>query len=120
MLKGSMVGLRPLQSEDAWVLLKWFNDPKVTKELCLHEWPQDVSLEQEIQEVQVRISRLDARIFVVWALERDCPIGLAELIQIDPRNANARFHVMIGEMDFKDEAFVRMPSGCCSRWPSII
>ena len=37
MIKGKHVGLSPLQSDDAWILFKWFNDPKVTDDLGIRE-----------------------------------------------------------------------------------
>jgi ribosomal-protein-alanine N-acetyltransferase len=105
MLKGVIVGLRPIQMDDAWILMKWFSDPQVSKHLGLKNWMPAISLEQELQILQRKAARVDERSFIIWDLHKDVPIGLAEISDIDPRNANALMFVMIGEKDHLEGEF---------------
>lgn len=105
MLRGVKVGLRPIQMDDAWILMKWFSDAQVSKHLGLKKWMPAISLEQELQILQRKAARIDERSHIIWDLQKDVPIGLAELSDIDQRNANALMFVMIGERDHLDDEF---------------
>jgi RimJ/RimL family protein N-acetyltransferase len=99
MLKGSRIGIRPLQTDDAWILLKWFNDVSVTRPLGIRDWKPSLSLEEESLILAKKLSSMDQRSFMVWNLVKDAPLGMAELVDIDLRNGNAMLFVMIGEKE---------------------
>lgn len=105
MLRGVKVGLRPIQMDDSWVLMKWFSDPQVSKHIGLKNWMPSISLEQEMQVLQRKLARNDERSFIIHDVQNDQPIGLAELSDIDQRNANALMFVMIGEKSYLDDVY---------------
>ena len=105
MIKGKHVGIRPLQSDDAWILFKWFNDPKVTDNLGIREPRPSISLEEEMEIVQDKIGKRSVRPFLVQDLDLDVPAGLAELTHIDVKNASAHVFQVIGEPELFTDAF---------------
>ncbi len=105
MIKGNHVGIRPLQSDDAWILFKWFNDPKVTDDLGIREPRPSISLEEEMELTQDKIGKRTVRPFIVQDLDLDVPAGLAELTHIDLKNATAKIFLMIGEPDLYTDGF---------------
>ncbi len=107
MIKGKHVGIRPLQSDDAWVLFKWFNDPKVTRDLGVREPRPSISLDGEMELVQAKIGKRSVRPFLIQDLDLDVPAGLGELTHIDVKNASAKVFVVIGEPHlFTDRFFL--------------
>jgi RimJ/RimL family protein N-acetyltransferase len=105
MIKGKHVGIRPLQSDDAWILFKWFNDPKVTGHLGIREPRPSISLEEEMELTQEKIGKRTVRPFIVQDLDLDVPAGLAELTHIDLKNASAKIFLVIGEPDLFTDGF---------------
>lgn len=105
MIKGKHVGIRPLQSDDAWILFKWFNDPKVTEKLGIREVRVSVSIEEEMDIVQEKIGKRSVRPFLVHDLDLDVPAGLAELTHIDVKNASAKVFLVIGEPELFTDGF---------------
>lgn len=107
MIKGKHVGIRPLQSDDAYILFKWFNDPKVIGDLGIREPRPSISMEEEMDIVQDKIGKRSIRPFLLQDLILDVPAGLAELTHIDVKNASAKIFVVIGEPElFTDEFFL--------------
>ena len=111
MIKGKHVGIRPLQSDDAWILFKWFNDPKVTHDLGIREPRPSISLEEEMEIVQDKIGKRSIRPFLVQDLDLNVPVGLAELTHIDVKNASAKVFVVIGEPDVFTDGFFQESLG---------
>jgi RimJ/RimL family protein N-acetyltransferase len=105
MIKGKHVGIRPLQSDDAWILFKWFNDPKVTDDLGIREPRPSISMEEEMELTQEKIGKRSIRPFIVQDLDLDVPAGLAELTHIDLKNASARIFQVIGEPELFSDGF---------------
>jgi RimJ/RimL family protein N-acetyltransferase len=105
MIKGKHVGLRPLQSDDAWILFKWFNDPRVIDKLGIREPRPSISLEEEMEIVQDKIGKRSVRPFLIQDLDLDVPAGLAELTHIDVKNASAHVFLVIGEPELFTDAF---------------
>ena len=105
MIKGKHVGIRPLQSDDAWILFKWFNDPKVTNDLGVREPRPSISLEEEMEIAQEKIGKRSVRPFLVHDLDLDIPAGFAELNHIDVKNASAKMFLVIGEPELFSDTF---------------
>jgi len=105
MIKGKHVGIRPLQSDDAWILFKWFNDPKVTTDLGVREPRPSISLETEMEIVQDKIGKRSVRPFLLQDLALNVPAGLGELTHIDVKNASAKVFLVIGEPELFTDAF---------------
>ncbi|MGD0817299.1 MAG: GNAT family protein [Methanomassiliicoccales archaeon] len=105
MIKGKHVGIRPLQSDDAWILFKWFNDPKVTEHLGIREPRPSISMEEEMEIVQDKIGKRSVRPFLVQDLDLNVPAGLAELTHIDVKNASAKVFLVIGEPELFTDGF---------------
>ncbi len=97
MLKGKNIGLRPLQTEDVWLLYKWFNDRRVLEDLGARHALFCVSMEEERKSVEKRLSSPTDRDFIIMDLENDRAIGWTSLSRIDQRNAAAEVFVLIGE-----------------------
>jgi len=97
MLRGRTVGLRPMQSEDAWHLFKWFNDQQVIEDLGLRHALFCVSIDEERAIVQKMLTSPTNRDFMVVDLGTEGAIGWAGLSHIDLRNSTADLHVIIGE-----------------------
>jgi len=105
MIRGKHVGIRPLQSDDAWILFKWFNDPKVIDNLGIREPRPSISLEEEMEIVQDKIGKRSVRPFLVHDLDLDVPAGMAELTHIDVKNASAHIFLVIGEPELFTDVF---------------
>jgi RimJ/RimL family protein N-acetyltransferase len=105
MLKGTNVGLRPLQSEDVWSLYKWFNDQRVLESLGLRQVMFCVPLEEERRMVEARLNSSADRDFIIIDLQADRPLGWASLSHIDQRNADAELHLVIGEVSEWDNGW---------------
>ena len=105
MIKGKHVGIRPLQSDDAWILLKWFNDPKVTDDLGIREPRPSISIEEEMELTQDKIGKRSIRPFIVQDMDLYVPAGLAELTHIDLKNASAKIFLVIGESELFSDCF---------------
>ena len=106
MIKGKHVGIRPLQSDDAWILFKWFNDPKVIDDLGVREPRPSISLEEEMEIVQDKIGKRSVRPFLLHDLDLDVPAGLGELTHIDVKNASAKVFLVIGEPELFTRCFL--------------
>ncbi len=99
MLLAERVGLRPLQSEDVWVLFKWFNDPKLLEVLGAQHLLFSVSLDEEKKIVHRDINAKDRKAFLIVKLEDSGPMGLVLLTDIDARTASAQLNIVIGEAE---------------------
>jgi RimJ/RimL family protein N-acetyltransferase len=99
MIMGRILGLRPLQSDDAQFLYKWYNDPRVLDMLGSQRNSFCVSMDDERRQVQERMRMEHALYFMILEIEDRIPVGLAQLESIDGRNATAEINVMIGEVE---------------------
>jgi RimJ/RimL family protein N-acetyltransferase len=93
-LIGAKVYLRPLEREDAPLLVPWFNDPDVTRTLRRYR-PQTLRDEEAFLE-KVTQSEHDLALGVV-VRETDRLIGGTGLHQIDFKNRSCAFGISIGE-----------------------
>ncbi len=105
MLEGKLVGLKPLEMVDAWLLHKWFNDQRVLEDLGADHLYFAVSLEEENAVVQHMVNDEDAVWFIVTELKKKEPIGIIGLAAIDKRSASAELRVVIGEPSFWDKGY---------------
>jgi RimJ/RimL family protein N-acetyltransferase len=96
MLRGRQIGLRPMTSEDAWLLYGWFNDDRVVKDLGLQQALFCVSMEEERTIVSTKLSSPTDRDFIAVDLAAGRAIGWVGLSHIDLRNAMAELNVVIG------------------------
>jgi RimJ/RimL family protein N-acetyltransferase len=96
MLRGKQIGLRPMTSEDAWLLFGWFNDHRVVEDLGLQRAIFCVPLDEERSIVAGKLSSPTDRDFIILDLAPDRAIGWAGLSHIDLRNAMAEMNLVIG------------------------
>src|SRR4051794_3083833 len=93
-LIGSTVYLRPVEPEDARLVVPWFNDPEVIR--LLLRW-QPMTVAEELDYLQrMRLSGTDCILGIV-VRETDDLIGLTGLHHIDARNRHASFGITIGD-----------------------
>ena len=106
MLKGNSVLLRPVKQSDISYFLKWFNDPEVIQYLCLYLPMTEMSEEKYIEELGTTRAKSDAP-FVIEVIEGAStkPIGNCGLHQINPKDHNATFGIVIGEKDYWSKGY---------------
>jgi RimJ/RimL family protein N-acetyltransferase len=93
-LIGTKVYLRPLEREDAPVLVPWFNDPEVTRTLRRY-LPLALREEQDFIE---KLGQNEHNLAVGIALcDSDWLIGGTGFHDMDLRNRHASFGILIGE-----------------------
>jgi RimJ/RimL family protein N-acetyltransferase len=93
-LVGTKVYLRPLEREDAPVLVPWFNDPEVTRTLRRY-LPLALREEQDFIE---KLGQNEHNLAVGIALrDSDRLIGGTGFHDMDFRNRHASFGILIGE-----------------------
>jgi RimJ/RimL family protein N-acetyltransferase len=93
-LVGTNVYLRPLEREDARLVVPWVNDPEVTRTLLMYR-PMTLKAEEEFID---RIANADDQVAVGIALRQgDRLIGVTGLHQIDHRSRHAAFGILIGD-----------------------
>jgi RimJ/RimL family protein N-acetyltransferase len=94
MLRGSLVGLGPLDRRHIPLYLRWMNDPEVTRGLG-RGGPYTREMEEDWFE---RASTGKAGVqFTIYELEALRPIGTVGLDAIDHYRASATFGISIGE-----------------------
>jgi ribosomal-protein-alanine N-acetyltransferase len=101
MLKGKNVLLRPIKRSDISYFLKWFNDPELVQYLDMYLPMTEMSEEKFIEELGTTRARSDA-ILVIEVIEGDStrPIGNCGLHQINTKDQDAIFGIIIGEKDY--------------------
>jgi RimJ/RimL family protein N-acetyltransferase len=106
MLKGKNVLLRPIKRSDISYFLKWFNDPEVVQYLEMYLPMTEMSEEKFIEELSTTRTRSDV-ILVIEVIEGDSakPIGNCGLHQINSKNRNAIFGIVIGEKDYWSRSY---------------
>lgn len=97
MLKDGTVGLRPLQTEDVWLLYRWHNDPRVSDGLGVQRPFFATSMGEERRAVERMVSSTSERGYLIMDLSADKPLGWASLTGLDRRNASAELRVVMGE-----------------------
>lgn len=103
MIRGKLVGLRPLETEDVFVLFKWFNDERVLENLGPDNMFFATSLEEEKLAVDNMLRDGHAQYLIVHNLEDNLPVGIVGLANLDERNASAELRVVIGEVGAWDK-----------------
>jgi RimJ/RimL family protein N-acetyltransferase len=98
MLTGERIGLRPLETQDVYVLMKWFNDQRVLEDLGGEHNLFCVSLEEEQIIVERMLRDVHAHWFIVVKLQELEQIGVIGLVNMDERNASAELRLVIGEV----------------------
>ncbi len=103
MIEGRQVGLRLMESQDVWLLYRWFNDQRVLEDLGSGHGYFCVSMEGEKSTVERMLNDRHALYFIIVKREGDRPIGLIGLASIDERNASAEMRVIVGEVNEWDK-----------------
>ncbi len=98
MLRGKQVGLRPLETQDVYLLFKWFNDQRVLEDLGAEHIYFCVSLEEEKLYLERMLKDTSSQWFIITNLEGGQAIGLIGLTNLDERNASAELRIIIGEV----------------------
>ncbi len=98
MIEGKQVGLRLMESQDVWLLYRWFNDQRVLEDLGSEHGFFCVSMEEEKAAVEKMLQDRRATYFIIMKREGGEPIGLIGLVSIDQRNASAELRIIIGEV----------------------
>ncbi len=93
-LVGEKIYLRPLERDDAIILLPWVNDPDVIATLMMYT-PKNLQTELEFIE---RAYKSDTEIILGVALKgSDKLIGTTGLHRIDWKNRHCMFGILIGD-----------------------
>ncbi len=106
MLKGKSVLLRPVKRSDISYFLKWFNDPEVIQYLTLYLPMTEMAEEKYIEELGTTRAKSDVS-FVIEVIEGDSikPIGNCGLHEINSKDHNANFGIVIGEKDYWSKGY---------------
>jgi RimJ/RimL family protein N-acetyltransferase len=104
MIRGDRIGLRPLTTDDAWLLYGWFNDQRVLEGLGLRKAMFSLSLEEQRAIVEGKLTSPTDRDFIIVDIARERAIGWAGLTGIDLRNGAAEMNVVVGVTDELDKA----------------
>ncbi len=99
MFEGKKVGLRLMQTEDVWLLFRWFNDQRVLEDLGSDHGYFCVSMDQEKTAVERMLQDRKALYFIISKLDGGSSIGIICLANIDERNASAELRIIIGEVN---------------------
>jgi len=111
MLTGPHVELRALQTEDALLMYKWHNDPRVTADMGPRDGLLATSMEEERAALQRAVGSATERHFIIHARDGGRAIGYAILGRIDQRRASAQLTVVIGEPEEWDKGYGREAAG---------
>lgn len=101
MLKNDSVLLRPIRRSDISYFLRWFNDPEVIQYLTLYLPMTEMSEEKFIEELGTTRAKLDV-LFVIEVIEDTStkPIGNCGLHNINSKDREANFGIVIGEKEY--------------------
>jgi len=107
MLKGEKVILRPVKRSDISYFLKWFNDMEVTQYLMMYLPLTEMAEEKWIEEMAGGDSAGKDAHFVIETIGSDTniPVGIIGLHGINPKDHNAMFGIVIGEMDYWSKGY---------------
>jgi RimJ/RimL family protein N-acetyltransferase len=97
MFEGKKVGLRLMQSEDVWLLYRWFNDQRVLENLGSNHGYFCVSMDEEKAVVEKMLQDRKAMNFIIVRRDGNEPVGYIGLASIDDRSASAELRVIVGE-----------------------
>ncbi len=111
MLKGERIGLRPLQTEDVWMLYGWSNDREVLEDLGRREGFFCTSMEEERKAVETMLASRNERHFLMVDLEDNKGLGIVSLRDIDERNASAGLRLVVGEKSAWGKGLVKEALG---------
>ncbi len=98
MIEGRKVGLRLMESQDVWLLYRWFNDQRVLEDLGSGHGFFCVSMEEEKAIVERMLQDRKSQYFMIVRKEGGEVIGIVGLANIDQRNASAELRIIIGEV----------------------
>lgn len=93
--RGEHVYLRPLESEDAAAIHRWYEDARV--QATMGEAPMSLAARREQSAQRASSDGRDAVHFVICLLADDRPIGRTDLFHIDWRHGSCAFGITIGE-----------------------
>ena len=107
MIVGSKVGLRPMESHDALLLHRWFNDHRVLEDLGAEHICFCASLEEEKAFVDRTLRDDRISYYIIVEREGGRPLGLIGLANLDQRNASAELRVVLGEVGEWGKGYAR-------------
>jgi RimJ/RimL family protein N-acetyltransferase len=95
-LVGRNTYLRPLEREDASLIVQWLNDPEVTRTLAIY---RPINLQAE-EEFIAKIYESESEFVLGIAVQdSDGLIGVTGLHRMDFKNRHANFGIAIGDKD---------------------
>ena len=103
MIEGRQVGLRLMESEDVWLLYRWFNDQRVLEDLGSDHGYFCTSMDEEKSAVEKMLQDRRATHFIIVKREGAKPIGYAGLVGFNDRSASAELRIVIGEVSEWDK-----------------
>jgi RimJ/RimL family protein N-acetyltransferase len=103
MIEGKQVGLRPMESQDVWLLYRWFNDQRVLEDLGSGHGYFCVSMDEEKVAVERMLHDNHAAHFIIMKRQGAEPIGLISLVGIFDAIASAELRIIIGEVSEWDK-----------------
>lgn len=107
MIYGERVRLRAIERSDIPTFVRWFNDPEVRRYLLVYAPISAAQEEKWLEEVLQRIQRREEFVFVVEARVGDewVHIGIVGLHQINWKDRNAVFGIVLGEKAYWDQGY---------------
>jgi RimJ/RimL family protein N-acetyltransferase len=104
MLTGKLVRLRALEPSDAELLLRWNEDPDVTRWM-VNDYPEShAQLARRLGEDRPRNSYGNL-VLAVETLADRTPIGVVALTDAEPENGRAELDVYIGEAAYRGRGY---------------
>jgi RimJ/RimL family protein N-acetyltransferase len=97
-LIGTAVYLRPLEREDAPVIVPWFNDPEITRHLLRH---LPISLRDEEAFIDGKGREPDAVVLGVALKQDDRLIGVAGLRHFNHQSRQASFGITLDKREWE-------------------
>lgn len=103
MTEGDKVGLGPIKKEHSELWAEWFNKLEVTQYLSTF---QSIMTPEKEEEFYERVTDSDTdRVFSIYELDSDRPIGVCGLHQVDYSNRSGTLGIVIGEKDCWDRGY---------------
>jgi RimJ/RimL family protein N-acetyltransferase len=97
-LDGTRLYLRPLELQDADLILRWRSLPDVANQLFSEHPPTRAEHEAWYSRLQESDDRIE---FIIVALEGEVPIGTIGLSSIDRENGEAEYGILIGDAKWR-------------------
>lgn len=98
-IEGKEVGLRPIEKNDAALVVSWFNDPEVTHHLFYGRLPKTISEIEKMLEEYIGSFGRDV-VFMAVHKETGKTVGFCGFFDIDYQAGHGEIRIVIGERQF--------------------